>query len=54
MFTSGPLVEQLAEDNIFVAGTINERAVEFPGSLRGLKLSKRGYVSERVGDTYCF
>ena len=26
-FTSGPLVEQLAEDKIFVAGTIKERAL---------------------------
>ena len=29
-FTSGPLVEQLAEDKIFVAGSIKERAVGFP------------------------
>ena len=50
-FTSGPLVEQLAEDKIFVAATIKERAVGFPDSLNGLKLSKGDYASERVGDT---
>ena len=48
---SGPLVEQLAEDKIFVAGTIKERAVGFPDSLKGLTLSKGDYASERVGDT---
>ena len=48
-FNSGPLVEQLAEDKIFVAGTIKERAVGFPESLKGLKLGD--YASERVGDT---
>ena len=50
-FNSGPLVEELAEDKIFVAGTIKERAVGFPDSLKGLKLSKGDYASERVGDT---
>ena len=50
-FTSGPLVEQLAEDKIFIAATIKERAVGFPDSLNGLKLSKGDYASERVGDT---
>ena len=48
-FNSGPLVEQLAK--IFVAGTIKERAVGFPDNLKGLKLSKGDYASERVGDT---
>ena len=53
-FNNGPLVEQLAEDKIFVAGTIKERAVGFPDSLKGLKLSKGDYASERVGDTYYY
>ena len=43
-FTSGALVEQLAEDKIFVAGTIKERAVGFPDSLKGLKLLKGAVV----------
>ena len=51
IFLQCPLVEQLAEDKIFVAGTIKERAVGFPDSLIGLKLSKGDYASERVGDT---
>ena len=51
-FTSG---QQLAVDKIFVAGTIKERAVGFPDSLNGLKLSKGDYASGRVGDTcYAF
>ena len=50
-FTSGPLVELLAENKIVVVGTIKERAVGFPDSLKGFKLSKGDYASERVGDT---
>ena len=49
-----PLVEQLDEDKIFVAGTIKERAVGFPESLKGLKLSKGDYVSEKIGGTYYY
>ena len=45
------LVERLAEDKIFVAGTVKERAVGFPDSLKGLKHSKSDYANERVGDT---
>ena len=50
-FTSGPLVENLAEDKILAAGTIKEKAVGFHDSLKGLKLSNGDYASERVGDT---
>ena len=50
-FTSGPLLEQLAEDKIFVAGSIKERAVGFPDILKGLNILKGDYASERVGDT---
>lgn len=50
-FTSGPLVEELAHDKIYVAGTIKERAVGYPESLRGLKLEKGSYACETVGDT---
>ena len=46
-FTSGPLFEELAQDKIYVAGTIKQRAVGFPESL---KLSKGNYACERVGD----
>ena len=50
-FTSGPLVEELAQDKIYAAGTIKQRAVGFPESLKDLKLSKGSYACERVGDT---
>ena len=33
-FISGPLVEELAQDKIYVAGTIKQRAVGFPEGLR--------------------
>ena len=46
-FTSCPLVKQLAEDKIFVAGAIKERAAGFPDSLKGLELSK-GHVTMQV------
>ena len=49
-FTSGPLVEELAQDKIYVAGTIKQRAVVFPEGLKSVKLSKGNYACERVGD----
>ena len=49
-FASGPLVEELAQDNIYVAGTIKQRAVGFPESLKSVKLSKGKYACESVGD----
>ena len=49
-FTSGPLVEELAQDKIYVAGTIKQRAVGFPEGLKSVKLSKGNYACERVGD----
>ena len=42
-FTSGPLVEELAQDKIYVAGTIKQRAVGFPEGLKSVKLSKGNY-----------
>ena len=49
-FTIGPLIEELAQDKIYVAGTIKQRAVGFPEGLKSLKLSKGHYACERVGD----
>ena len=49
-FTSGPLVEELAQDKIYVAGTIKQRAVGFPEGLKSVKLSKGNHACERVGD----
>ena len=51
-FTSGPIVEELAQDNIYVAGTIKQIALGFPESLKSVKLSKGNYACERVGDIY--
>ena len=51
-FTSGPLVEELAQDKLYVAGTIKQRAVGFPEGLKSVKLSKGN--CERVGDIYYF
>ena len=47
-FTSGPLVEELAQDKIYVAGTIKQIAVGFPEGLKSVKLSKGNYVCERL------
>ena len=47
-FTSGPLVEELAEDKINVTGTIKLRALGFPEGLKSVKLSKCKYACERV------
>ena len=49
-FTSGPLVKELAQDKIYVHGTIKQRAVGFPEGLKSVKLSKGNYACERVGD----
>ena len=47
-FTSGPLVEELTQDKIYVAGTIKQRAVGFPEDLKSVKLCKGNYACERV------
>ena len=46
-FTSGPLVEELAQDKIYVAGTIKQRAVGFPEGKPMVLIENRsdtGYV----------
>ena len=48
-FTSGPLIKELAEDGIYVAGTIQQRAKGFPDSLKGVKLQKGKFKTKRVG-----
>ena len=42
-YTSGPLIDNLAKDKIYVVGTIQQRAQGFPASLKGLKLAKGEY-----------
>ena len=36
-FSSGPLVEALAKDKIYYVGTIKQRALGFPETLKGVK-----------------
>ena len=47
-FTSGPLVDMLAKDKIFLVGTIRRTAAGFPDSLRTVTPPKGSYVSESV------
>ena len=49
-FTSGPLVEDLAKNKIYVAGTARRTSKGFPKNQRGLKLSKGSYACEKVGE----
>ena len=47
-FTSGPLVDMLAKDKIFLVGTIRRTAAGFPDSLKAVTPPKGSYVSESV------
>ena len=47
-FTSGHLVEELAQEKIYVAGISKQRAVGFPEGLKSVKLSKGNHACERV------
>ena len=49
-FTSGPIVEELAQDKVYVAGTIKKTVVGFPEGLKSVKLSMSNNAYERVGD----
>ena len=49
-YSSGPLVDLLAKDSIFLTGTIKKCARGFPVSLKSVKPPKGGYVSDRVDD----
>ena len=53
-FTSGPLIEELAKDKIYLAGTIQQRAAGFPDSLKNIKPPKGSYVTDIVGDVRYF
>ena len=53
-YTSGPLVEELVKDKIYLAGTIQQRAAGFPDSLKKIKLSKGSYATDIVGDVRYF
>ena len=47
-FTSGPLVDMLAKDKIYLVGSIQRRAAGFPDSLKTVNPPKGSYVSESV------
>ena len=49
-FSSGPLIESLAKDQIYYAGTIKQKALGFPENLKGVKPPRGSYVVEKVGD----
>ena len=53
-YTSGPLIDTLAKDQIYVVGTIQQRAKGFPVSLKGIKLAKGEYSATTVGDIRYF
>ena len=53
-YSSAPLVDMLAKDQIFLAGTIKKCAKGFPVSLRKAKPPKGTYLSETVGNNCYF
>ena len=53
-YSSGPLVDRLAKDNIFFVGTIQQRAAGFPSSLKAIKPAKGKYEFEVVDDKTYF
>ena len=53
-YSSGPLVDLLAKDSIYLAGTTKKCARGFPVSLKGVKPPKGSYVSDRVDDKRYF
>ena len=53
-YSSGPLVDLLAKDSIFLVGTIKKCARGFPVSLKGVKPPKGSYVPDRVDDKRYF
>ena len=53
-YSSGPLVDMLAKDHIFFAGTIKKCAKGFPECLRRVKPLKGSYVAHTVDDKRYF
>ena len=50
-FTSGPLVEDLSKNKIYVVGTIKRRAMGYPQGLKECTPPPKGtYLTEKVGD----
>ena len=53
-YSSGPLADTLAKDQIFIVGTIKKCARGFPDSLKMGKPPAGGYLSEQVGENRYF
>lgn len=53
-YTSGPLIQSLAEKKTYVVGTIKQSASGFPSELKGVKPPKGEYVSKTVGGVRYF
>lgn len=53
-FTSGPLVDTLAQDQVFLVGTIKKRALGFPSCLKDVNPPKGTYVSTSVSGVQYF
>ena len=47
-YTSGPLIETLEKDKLYVVGTIQQNASGFPDTLKGVKPPKGTYVAQKV------
>ena len=47
-FTSGPLIDMLYKESVYVAGTIRRTAAGFPGQLKSVIPPKGSYISESV------
>ena len=53
-YSSGPLVDMLAKDDIFLAGTIKKCAKGFPECLKSVKPPKGSYLAHSVDDKRYF
>ena len=53
-YSSAPLVDKLAEDKVFFAGTIKKCAKGFPDSLKTVQPPRGSYVSQTVGSNSFF
>ena len=47
-FTSGPLIDKLYKENVYVVGTIRKTAAGFPDELKSVIPPKGSYISESV------
>ena len=53
-FISGPLVDMLVKDQIFLTGSVKKKALVFPTSLKTVTPPKGIYISASVGGVQYF